>query len=491
MADGENEKSGEVTISWANNIGTRDGTLNADAKMVNCYAEKTASGTAIIKRPGTNYFPDDGGANTGTAQGQFFGYAGNYYIVNDQIYPSSNFTPGTGYAIPSPDSNNSSYFCISTFQANAGLVTLQDVYGSLWIFNGTTVTKVTDTNYVSSLVNQGMAYLDGVWYAMRANGQVIGSAINDPTTWPALDFVQADVMYGAGIACHRHLNYVLAFYDMGLQVFWDANAAPNGSGIALQPVLSASYRTGCYASQTIIELADLCFWMSNTDQYGRQIQMMSGLQIQAVSTPWVEKILNAAQLNPTALNDIWAFGLELSGHRLYGLTLPTSNVTLVYDVDTQIWSTWSSIVNGVEQYFTGRFTIKSGHNIVAGAYNVDTMQDVSTGRPVQMSPNNYVDTTGPIPVTCVTSPYDWGTMDYKRFDVMYQFADTANTVINVSYSDDDYQTFSTPRQIGLSGARKQMRNCGSSRRRIWKMTHQDNVPLRLFDLKSPTDVSTR
>ena len=130
-----------------------------------------------------------------------------------------------------------------------------------------------------------------------------------------LDFVQSDVTYGNGIACQRHLNYVLAFYDQGLQVYWDANAAPNGEGIALNPVLSASYRTGCYASQSIVELCDNCFWMSNTAQYGRQIQMMTGLTMQPISTPWVERVLNSAVLVTTALNDIWAFGLELAGHQ--------------------------------------------------------------------------------------------------------------------------------------------------------------------------------
>jgi hypothetical protein len=489
----ENEDITDQPVTWSHTIGTRDGTLTTDAKMVNCYVENIdGSGPAIVKRPGTMYFPTDGGLVTGAAQGQFAGPNGNYYIVNNTIYPAGDFTPGTGTAIPSPDANNTAYFTIGTFQANIPLITLQDVFGSLWTFNGTTITKVTDTNYISSLVNQGMAYLDGVWYAMRANGQVIGSAINDPTTWPALDFVQADVTYGNGIACQRHLNYVLAFYDQGLQVYWDADAAPNGEGIALNPVLNASFRTGCYASQTIVELCDNCFWMSNTYQYGRQIQMMTGLQMQPISTPWVERVLNSAVLSPIALDDIWAFGLELAGHQLYCLTLPNSNVTLVYDVGTQVWGTWSSVVGGVEQYFTGRFSIKAPYNVVTGAaLNTDTLQDVSTGRPMLMLATNYTDATGPMNVTCVTPPYDWKTSNYKRFNYMTQLADSINTSISVSYTDNDYQSFSTPRVMGLMGPRNQLRNCGSSRRRAWKMFHQDNTPLRLYEVRMDMDILAR
>jgi hypothetical protein len=212
----------------------------------------------------------------------------------------------------------------------------------------------------------------------------------------------------------------------------------------------------------------------------------------AISTPFVEKILNAAFLNPTSLNDIWAFGLEIVGHQFYGLTLPNYNVTLVYDVKNQLWGTWSSVVAGVEQYFTGRYAIKAPPNIlVVGASFGETMQDVSTGRPMFILPTNYTDATGPLPVTSITPPYDWNTSNYKRINFMTQLADSINTSIGISFSDDDYQTFSTPRQMGLNGPRNQLRNCGRSRRRIWKMFHQDNTPLRLYECRMDLDVLSR
>lgn len=484
MADGENEKSGEVTISWVADIGTRDGTLTTDAKMVNCYAEKTANGNALVKRPGTAYVS----GITGTPQGQFSYFGTNYFIVNNNIYlAGSAFGSSPLYTIPSPTAGNLAYWSIDAEEAGAPSTTLQDEAGALWVFNGSGPTKVTDSNYTSTAVAPGMSYLDGVYYAMRVDGQVIGSAINDPTTWPALDFVQADVTYGSGISTLRHLNYVLGFYDKGLQVFWDANAAPNGSGIALQPVLSASYRTGCFNARTIVELGDVTLFVSHNTQFGRQVQMLNGLQLQPVSTPFIEKILSQVALTQTYSN-MWAFGIRISGHQFYVLTLVQLNVTLVYDVQNQIWQTWSSVVGGVEQYFVGRFYIESqGQESIYG----DVLMDTSTGKQINMLSTLYTDATGPIPVTAITAPNDWGTMDYKRFDVMYQFSDTINTTINVSYSDNDYQSFSTARQISLANPRKQMRNCGSSRRRIWQMFHQDSTPLRLFDLKSPTDVATR
>lgn len=473
----------DVTISWAHPVGTRNGSLAVDAKMVNCFAEKTENGVAIVKRPGTGYTS----AITGTAQGQFSYLGSNYFIVNDAIYPSGSGPGSPLTTIPSVGSPGQAYWSIDAEEAGAPQTTLQNEGGQLWVFNGSVATLVTDTNYTSTTVSPGMSYLDGVYYAMRADGQVIGSAINDPTTWPALDFAQADVTYGSGITTIRHLNYVLGFYDKGLQVFWDANAAPNTQGIALLPVLSASFRTGCFNARSVVELGDTCLFMSHNLQFGRQIQMLQGLQLQAISTPFVEKILNQISLQ-SSTSQMWAFGINTCGHQFYVLTLVPLNLTLVYDLTMGEWTTWSSVVGGVEQYFTGRFYIES-----EGSFGVsgDLLQDVSTGRQMQVLPTLFVDATGSLPVTCVTPNYDWGTMNYKRFTAMFQMADTVATSIGLAFTDDDYQTFSTPRLISLQFPTKQLRNCGSSRRRAWKMTHTDNTSLQLYDVKSPVTVANR
>jgi hypothetical protein len=474
----------DLPITWTHPIGTRDGTLTTDALMTNCFVEKTETGLAAVKRPGTQYVSSV--SPTGHAQGQFSYFNFNYFIVNDTIYPSS-ATVGVGIVIPGIISSDLAYFAISSDQAGAPLTTLQNEHGELWTFNGIAAVKVVDANYTSTQVSFGMAYLDGVYYAMRTDGQVIGSAINDPTTWPALDFAQADVTYGLGVSLIRHLNYVLAFYDKGLQVYWDANAAPNTQGIALLPALNASFRTGCFNARTIVELGDSCFFVSHNLQFGRQVQMMTGLALQVISTPYVEKILSQVGLQAN-VSTVWSFGITIAGHQFYGLTLSPLNVTLVYDVTNGVWNTWSSVVGGVEQYFTGRFYLGSD---AAGSPDGDLFQDVVTGKQMQMLPTLYVDATGPMNVTCVTPPYDWNTSNYKRFNQMSQLSDAINTTVNISFSDNDYASFSTPRALGLMGPRSQLQRCGQSRRRIWKLFHQDNTPLRLYEMRTDMDIMSR
>jgi hypothetical protein len=481
MADQAEDQ--DLPVTWTHPIGTRDGTLTTDAKMVNAFAEKTETGFAAIKRPGTSYYS----GILGTAQGQFSYFGANFFIVNNRAYNSATLS-GAGIAIPSATTPYVSYVAVSAEEAGAPSTVIQDANGNLWTFNGATFTKVTDANYTGTLVAQGISYLDGVYYAMRVDGQVIGSAINDPTTWPALDFVQADVTYDAGVTILRHLNYIIGFYSAGTQVFWDANAAPNTQGIALQPVLNASFTTGCFNGATIVELCDVSYWVANTSQYGRSVQTLQGLNMVRISTPYIEKILNQPAL--TNLSTMWAFGIQICGHIFYVLTIPILNVTLVYDLVSQSWSTWSSVVGGVEQYFTGRFYQNEQGQSAAGIVG-DSLMDTSTGKQMLILPSTYVDATGPINVTCITPPYDWSTSNYKRFNYISQLADSINTNINISFSDNDYQSFSTPRAMGLTGPRNQLRGGGSSRRRIWKMFHQDNTPLRLYELRLDMDIMAR
>jgi hypothetical protein len=472
----------DLPVSWTHPIGTRDGTLTADAKMVNCFAEQIENGFVLIKRPGTSYYS----GILGTAQGQFSYFGANFFIVNNTAYASATLS-GAGIAIPSALTPFEPFVSLSSEEAGAPLTVIQDQAGNLWTFNGLAFTKVTDANYTGTTVAQGIAYLDGVYYAMRVDGQVIGSAINDPTTWPALDFVQADVTYNAGVTVLRHLNYIIGFYNAGTQVFWDANAAPNGSGIALQPVLNASFTTGCFNGATVVELYDVSYWVATTAQFGRTIQTFQGLSMVKISTPFIDKILNQPTL--TNLSTMWAFGFQISGHIFYVLTIPVLNVTLAYDVNTQNWSTWSSVVGGVEQYFTGRF-YQNEQGQSSGVIG-DSLMDTSTGKQMVMLPSTYVDATGPINVTSISPPYDWNTSNYKRFNYISQLGDFINTMVNISFSDDDYQSFSTPRAMQLVGPRNQLRGGGSSRRRAWKLTHQDNTPLRIGELRLDLDIMAR
>lgn len=454
-------------VSWCHPIGTRDGSLTKDAKMVNCSIEQTENGMALVKRPGSAMQL----GITGKAQGGFVCNNYAYYIINDTIRSID----GTFVlAIPNVTGPNEQYFFLN--DTPAGHTWLKSGTG-LWQFSaasgvvGGTIAKVTDVNYPPATAG-GIAYLNGIYYVMDTNGNVRGSALTDGTTWPPLNFIEADVSLGSGEGVWRHLNYLIAFYTKGIQFYYDANAA-NGQvtqGTQLGPVTNASWTSGLANNNTVVKFLDMTFFLTRSQERGVLVAQFNGLEMSVISTPYIEKVLSRS-----TLLGVNCFGIRIAGHSFYGLTLTDQNITLVYDLAANQWQTWSSVVNGIEQYFVGC-------NYLFGQ-NLDLMQSYVDGTVFKMDESLYTDAYGPINVTAVTPIYDYGTMNYKRVATLSYFGDVINTSMTVSHSDDDYNTWQNPRVVNLNTEKKQLQRGGRFRRRAFKMTHSDNTPLRLVDAR--------
>lgn len=464
------------TFSFCHPIGTRDGTLNQDAKMINCFMEQTSNGMALVKRPGSSSVF----SRTGIAQGTFDCNGRSYSILNDAVY---DIISGTGVAIPSIAIPGQRYDVL--MDVPFGTTLLKSSSG-LWIFaghsdgSGGTFTKVTDANYPTTTV-PGIAYLDGVYYVMNPTGNVLGSGLEDPTTWPALNFIRADLSLGQGAGLYRHLNYIVAYYQQGIQFYYDANAA-NGNtatGTQLGPVSNAAWTSGLAAGYSVVEEVDLTFFVAQDKKRGRVVMMTNGLEMTIVSTPFIGKILDRSALG---LN-VYSWSLRQVGHTFYGLTLKDLNITLVYDVASNQWQLWSSLINGAEQYFIGSSYLNG--------QNLDLMQSIVDGSIFKMDPTQYQDQNSvPIKVTSLTSIYDFGTINYKRIAALFCLGDNINTSITLDFSDDDYNTWTGAKVISVLPTRKQIQRAGRFRRRAYRMAHQDNTPLRLVDGKFDVDVLT-
>lgn len=456
------QSGNSVKLPAAQVLSTRDGTLAKDSKMVNCFMEPTPEGKAAIKRPGTAYVAAF--ANNGLPQGQFLLGDAPFCIQNDIVY---NTATGVAYPIPSVATTGQTYSVLSDVPFGNSLLKSA---GGLWRILNTSgapvITKVTDSNYPAITV-AGIVYLDGTYYVMDNTGTVYGSALQDSTTWPALNFISADATLGLGAGITRHLNYIVAFYTHGTQFYYDAGLTP---GLPLLSVGNAAWTTGCGAGGSIREASDITFFLSKTRQYGRTISKFEGLSLSKISTPFIERILNRS-----TLIGLTSFNIKTAGHTFYGFTLPDQNVTLVYDVVFDDWHVWTSVVNGVEQEFTGVNYLGSGTQ--------DLFQDTSTGNVMAMLPTVYTDATGVIGVFIRTPNYTWGTEKRKRYAALFLAADTIDSTANVRYTDDDYQTFSVYRPIGLNGPRKMLQRCGMSRMRAWDIAHTGNTPFRLFDIE--------
>jgi hypothetical protein len=452
-------RAAQPEVSLCQTIETRDGTLTKDARMTNAFRDPTSQGQAFTKRPGTSVAGLAQPPLNQPPQGTLTWNFRPIVIQGDVLY---DINSGATWAIPSVTTAGQQYSTLSDVPPGESFLKSAD---GLWRFDGSSVTKVTDVNYPAQTV-PGIVYLDGTYYVMDTTGNVRASAFEDPSTWPPLQFIQADFSLGAGAGISRHLNYICAFYVYGLQLYYDAGNSP---GIPLSPVGNAAFTTGCAHGRSIQEITDTTFYIARNKQFGKSVQMIQGLQCTVISTPPIERVLNRSNF---AACHSWA--IKTVGHTFYGITLPDIGITLVYDTITQDWAHWTSFYNGNEQFFSCINYLNDGVH--------DLFQDLATGHVVAMLPTNTSDVTGQIVVHSYTPNLDWGNMDWKRFAAVYLMADTqaAGSQLFMQYSDDDYQTFSALRAIDMSSVRKMLQRCGRSRRRAFSFLYVANTPLKVY-----------
>lgn len=469
---------GEVvvkSIPLIASIGTRDGTLTKDGRMVNCFAEKDGpDGWSAIKRPGTVV-----GATvpSGTPQSIALHNGFAWAVVSDNLYRIDAGGTPAAVPIPSVPVAGQQYQWVSDIVV--GMSGFKTQYAG-YAINGTVISKITDANY-PTLTCPGLAWLNGTTYVVdisTATGRntLRGSDLNNPLTWPALNFLPMAVPGGVAMYICNYLTYVAVFTRTSLQFYYDAG---NAAGLPLSPVQSSVWLTGCANAGSVARIVDDLFFVSYSDQTGVAVSMLRGLTISKISTPDIERIFQIADYR-----NVYGQGVQFLGHSFYVLTGVTAGgaaITMAYDITEGSWAQWSSYISGAETGFVGV------HGLLFNA--VYYMQDRISGTCLQFNLSATQDDIGtvrgtqPIYTRVVTDLYDWNTMKRKFFGELFLIADNVASTIALNYTDDDYNTFSTPRVIDLSNTNKRSNRWGSSRRRAWQLLHTAATSLRLYNLE--------
>ena len=415
-----------------------------------------------------------------------------------------------------------------------------------YLFNGTalTLTKVSDVDYPATTV-PGVAYLDGYFFVMDANGTIYNSDLEAPLSWNPLNFINAQAEPDGGVGIAKYQNYVVGFGNWTTQLFYDA---ANASGSPLAPLTNATVQIGSANGYSAAQFDGKLVWMGNCREKGRGVYaFLGGIQPEKISTPDVDRILNADDLAT-----VYSWGAGFAGHPLYVLSLGTSAVTLVYDFLTGVWSTFTrrktaSAKTATLSYdsATGLVTAAStAHGnedgdqvVIAGAtqsqYN-GTFNITRTGA----DSFTYLPTTAPSvtpatgTITATGTTETWFDLTYyanaggkdvvlgATDGIVYEVLGTAHqdngvTIDTIArtalfdggentrksvfsaeligdkvaanallrYSDDDYVTNSIYRPVDLSAKRSRVRRLGSMSRRSFEIRHTANTALRIESLE--------
>ena len=213
-----------------------------------------------------------------------------------------------------------------TFNGTSGTVNLSgtDSWANPTTVIGTGFVQITDPDYPSETV-RGIVYLDGTYYVMTPGGAIHGSDINDPSSWSALNVIQCQIEPDTGVALSRISNLIVAFGAYSTEFFYDAG---NPTGSPLLPYANAALEMGCATGDSVATSENVIFFMGVTRQMGRGIYVLSGVTPTKVSTPFIDRILDADDLS-----DVSAFCIKLNGHLFYILYLGNVGKTLVLDAN--------------------------------------------------------------------------------------------------------------------------------------------------------------
>ncbi len=410
-------------------------------------------------------------------------------------------------------------------------ITVTDSTHFTYQVTGTPATPATGTITIKGgrTTVPGIVFLNGYFFVMDENAVIYNSALNDPLTWGALDFIQAAIEPGMGVALAKSQNYVVAFKEWSTEYFYNAG---NATGSPLSPVLSAFTQIGCANGESVAYLDENIYWASKAKQQGPGVWKMKELEQAKVSTPDVDRILAADDMS-----DVYAYGVRIAGHSFYVLGLRTIGMTLAYDASNGTWALWTSLTaqtpvsctiaqtgglatvtrtshgyadcdpvtiagaaqtdyNGLKQityvdadHFT--FPVPSTTvtpatgTITATGYDEtyfkytryvnaagrDLVLHETTGELCEIMDSEVEDDGLPIKLVIRTDKVDSGNEDWKTLGQVRVIGDKIGGEAMIRWSDDDYTTYKYGRRVDLSAAQAVVRRCGKYRRRSFEIIH--------------------
>ena len=173
--------------------------------------------------------------------------------------------------------------------------------------------------------------IDGYFLAFdSATSTYYISALNDGSSWSALDYAQRSIApdpWKAMVVDGNRQIWLIG--EQTGEVWYDAGTSP----FPFQPVPGSVFGYGTAAPYSVKLAADRMVWLSQTADGAGIVVAANGLVPQRISTYAVE----TAIAKYGTISDAEAVVYSDQGHTFYCLTFPTANATWVYDLSTGLW----------------------------------------------------------------------------------------------------------------------------------------------------------
>lgn len=367
-----------------------------------------------------------------------------------------------------------------------------------YTYDGTTFAQITDLDFPGQS-GPGRPthclYLDGFFIVNDAEtDNFFISAVEDPTSWNALDFAAAAVAPDAALAMAATESILWIFGDETAQAYYNSG----NPDFPYDIILNATQEVGILAPYSIAESDDGIFYLATTPEGGRFIYQISGQAGKVVSHDEQEEFLNSL-VDP---EDAWGFIYKQAGKSFYCLqcgesagklnTPGRTSTCLVYNIKAGAWET-REIQDGTA-WRAGGHGILDNRNIVGSRLQ---------GRFGELDLNDYQDSGQEMIRRRRTQVFHVNRKSIDFWALEIDFESTPDGTIalgegaqiKMRYSNDAGRTWSDWLQEDLGGIgetfhRVIWEQLGSGRERVFELEMSDAANLTLIAAYAEISMTT-
>jgi len=305
-----------------------------------------------------------------------------------------------------------------------------------------------------------IVFLDGYLFIVKADtSDIYNSNLNDPTAWTSGDFLTAEMLPDTLIGISRLNNYLVAFGSGSIEYFFDAG---NEAGSPLQrndtPVKQVGYLGG-YASYK-----NRIYFVGSSATASPEVFMLEDFKMEELGDANLRRQIRSSSTFSAAI-------VSYAGHDFYVLT--HEGRTYQFDLDTKLWTELSF------QDDASMGISVSAHLPISGKGYCSVVNVEGQTGLFYFDPTTAQDALVSFPVTLQTSNQQFNGFREKFMSRLQLIGDKTSAVISVSWTDDDYQTFNTPRTVSMNVRKPILNRLGRFLSRAFRFSYTGEHKWRL------------
>jgi len=318
-----------------------------------------------------------------------------------------------------------------------------------------------------------VVFLDGYLFMVKSGtSDIYNSNLNDPLLYTAGDFISAEMIADTLIRIARLNNYILALGTASIEFFYDA-AVETASPLKRvdTPVKNVGYLGG------LTTHLNKMYFVGQTQNTAPEVYVMEDWKLDSLDNPPLRRYIQPHTAFSGAV-------VTNGGHDFYVLTVGT--ITYWMDLETKIWTRLA--FQG-----TNAFALQDAMMVPRVTIGNVSVLIPTTGTALYFfNPTVYQDAGTNFTAEVQTYKEMFDTYHEKYMARLMAITDKAGAgSLVISWTDDDYVTYSATRTVDLTDRRPRLHRLGNFVERAFRFTQSSNHPLKLHHFEVDYNIGNR